>query len=118
MPDIAVERSSGHGDSDENLRKFDLDISDVTSSVHVLQESLEAVEAVTECTSIQVSMLAETIINPRAYCNWIELKFPRECTFPQIRSYFSLLAKENEIPPIRIRLLWRPVCPSYLAGTR
>lgn len=33
----------------------------------------EDVEHVVECTPIQAVMLAETFVDPRAYCNWVEL---------------------------------------------
>ncbi|ERS96221.1 hypothetical protein HMPREF1624_07130 [Sporothrix schenckii ATCC 58251] len=36
---------------------------------------LDDVERVVECTPIQIAMLAETLADPRAYCNWVELGF-------------------------------------------
>ncbi|KAK0707332.1 non-ribosomal peptide synthetase [Lasiosphaeris hirsuta] len=60
-----------------------------------LQNRFEEIDAVIPCTPLQISMLAETMADPRAYCNWIELSFPN-CAEAVIRSSFSRLAQENE----------------------
>ncbi|KAF2473073.1 uncharacterized protein BDR25DRAFT_282295 [Lindgomyces ingoldianus] len=49
------------------------------------------------CTPLQEAMLAETIGRPDAYCNWIETELPASYTFSQVRGFFDILAKENEI---------------------
>ncbi|KAK3903580.1 hypothetical protein C8A05DRAFT_14464 [Staphylotrichum tortipilum] len=55
------------------------------------------VEAVIPCTALQASMLAETMADPRAYCNWIELRFPGLQEHESVRAWILQLAKENEI---------------------
>ncbi|KIH95295.1 hypothetical protein SPBR_03881 [Sporothrix brasiliensis 5110] len=54
---------------------------------------LEDVERVVECTPVQVAMLAETLANPRAYCNWVELGLrentPREKIFKALGHQIS-----------------------------
>jgi amino acid adenylation domain-containing protein len=42
-------------------------------------------------------MLAETMAEPQAYCNWVELHFAGSHTTESIRRCFSQLAKANEI---------------------
>ncbi|KAK3380922.1 non-ribosomal peptide synthetase, siderophore synthesis [Podospora didyma] len=62
-----------------------------------LQHHLQNLESVTPCTPLQSSMLAETIANSRAYCNWIELSFPDKYSELAIRSWFFQLASLNEL---------------------
>jgi len=57
---------------------------------------VDEVEEVIPCTPLQSSMLAETMANPQAYCNWIELSFPADCSQESVRSWFLQLAKTNE----------------------
>ncbi|KAK3350231.1 non-ribosomal peptide synthetase [Lasiosphaeria hispida] len=61
-----------------------------------LRNRLQEIDTVIPCTPLQVSMLAETMADPRAYCNWIELNFPADLAETMIRSSFSRLAQENE----------------------
>ncbi|KAK3998252.1 non-ribosomal peptide synthetase [Cladorrhinum sp. PSN332] len=57
----------------------------------------ERIEYVHPCTPLQTSMLAETIADSRAYCNWIELLFPTSFPVETIRSCFRQLTEDNEI---------------------
>lgn len=57
----------------------------------------EAIEAVVSCTPMQTAMLAETLRNPEAYCNWIQLQVPSVHTVEIIASWFQELARCNEI---------------------
>ncbi|CAK7210007.1 NRPS [Sporothrix curviconia] len=54
------------------------------------------VELVTECNPIQAAMLTETLADPRAYCNWIELEFAGEYEPGAIASAFEKLINHNE----------------------
>lgn len=49
------------------------------------------------CTPLQEAMLAETIIRPSAYCNWVEVKLPVARTFAEIQDALRSLANANEI---------------------
>ncbi|KAK5657928.1 hypothetical protein OQA88_2477 [Cercophora sp. LCS_1] len=54
------------------------------------------IEAVLPCTPLQMSMLAETVRNPQAYCNWVELTIPPVYVATDVRSWFSQLSQANE----------------------
>lgn len=47
------------------------------------------------CTPLQNSMLAETSVNPQAYCNWIELEFPPDITTQEIEKWTHQIAENN-----------------------
>lgn len=49
------------------------------------------------CTPLQTAMLAETLVDNQAYCNWIELKCPSSIDFTTIQAALMLLALRNEI---------------------
>ncbi|KAK1468286.1 amino acid adenylation domain-containing protein [Colletotrichum melonis] len=49
------------------------------------------------CTPLQNSMLAETSVNPQAYCNWIKLGFPAKTTTEEIFQWTYQIAQNNEI---------------------
>lgn len=55
------------------------------------------VEAVLGCTPLQTAMLAETAINPKAYCNWVELEVKKPCSVDEIKSWLKELGRRNEI---------------------
>ncbi|KAK0629387.1 non-ribosomal peptide synthetase [Bombardia bombarda] len=61
-----------------------------------LRDRLEDIDAVFSCTPLQSSMLAETMADPRAYCNWVELAFPVHHAASSIRSWFAAIAQMNE----------------------
>ncbi|CAK7231570.1 NRPS [Sporothrix bragantina] len=58
--------------------------------------SPQDVELMTECGPMQIAMLAETLADPRAYCNWIELEFANNHTPDAIVSAFEKLIAHNE----------------------
>lgn len=62
-----------------------------------LTGSLDAVDAVLPCTPTQMSMLAETLSDSEAYCNWIELQILGDHAIETIASWFRQLAEHNEI---------------------
>lgn len=55
------------------------------------------IDAVLPCAPMQVSMITETLRNPEAYCNWIELKVPLIHAPETISAWFQELARCNEI---------------------
>ncbi|KAI7781044.1 hypothetical protein LA080_015278 [Diaporthe eres] len=62
-----------------------------------LAGSVDAVAAVAPCTPTQLSMLAETLSDSEAYCNWIELEILGDHAVETIASWFQQLAEHNEI---------------------
>lgn len=62
-----------------------------------LAGSLDAIDAVLPCTPTQMSMLAETLSDTEAYCNWIELQILGDHAVETIASWFRQLAEHNEI---------------------
>ncbi|KAK4223818.1 hypothetical protein QBC38DRAFT_486863, partial [Podospora fimiseda] len=57
----------------------------------------DRIEHIHPCTPLQTSMLAETVSNPQAYCNWVELLFPASFPAATVRSCFQQLVEDNEI---------------------
>ncbi|KAK3402392.1 putative non-ribosomal peptide synthase [Sordaria brevicollis] len=78
----------------EELRTYEP--AEVAANIDLLKERLGDVEAVMPCTPLQTAMLSETTANPRAYCNWLKLRFPEGCMETEIRSWFLQLAQSNE----------------------
>ncbi|KAK1967425.1 amino acid adenylation domain-containing protein [Colletotrichum sublineola] len=62
-----------------------------------LSPVLHETERVQWCTPLQSSMLAETSINPQAYCNWIELEFPVDTAARDIEKWTHQVAANNEV---------------------
>ena len=86
--------------SDTQVQQLDhiLDASAVLekqSSLHGLLDP-EKIELVAECNPIQSAMLTETLADPRAYCNWIELEFNCDYQLDAIVSAFEELVNRNE----------------------
>lgn len=75
------------------LKSGDGAVAQVASSLHV---QMDAIEAVVPCTPMQTSLLAETLSNPTAYCNWIELEVPTGYTKEMIASWIHDLARCND----------------------
>ncbi|KAK4168343.1 non-ribosomal peptide synthetase [Cladorrhinum sp. PSN259] len=73
------------------------DYQNVIAEFPQLRSMRDIIEHIHPCTPLQTSMLAETVANPRAYCNWIELLFPSDFAEATIRSWFQQLAQDNEI---------------------
>lgn len=55
------------------------------------------IEAILPCTPLQSSMLGETVADPRAYCNWVQLNIAGAHSEATVRSWLSQIAKANEI---------------------
>ncbi|KUI59087.1 Hydroxamate-type ferrichrome siderophore peptide synthetase [Cytospora mali] len=70
---------------------------DEISKCHpTLDRQISDIEAVVPCAPMQVSMLAETLINREAYCNWIELHVSGAYPVETISLWFRDLARNNE----------------------
>lgn len=54
------------------------------------------VERVVECSPIQAAMLAETLVDPRAYCNWIEFGIRENMDPNNINSGLGFQIGQNE----------------------
>ncbi|KAK4153807.1 hypothetical protein C8A00DRAFT_43310 [Chaetomidium leptoderma] len=76
---------------------IELDIADILAHHSILSKHNQPIEAVIPCTPLQASMLAETMANPRAYCNWMELGIDGTLSEESVRSWFLQLAQANEI---------------------
>lgn len=75
---------------------FNFDAEEISRADASLGEHISAIDSIVPCAPMQVSMLAETLTNPEAYCNWIELSIPA-CFGPDdIESWFRDLARYNE----------------------
>lgn len=57
----------------------------------------EKIEDIIPCTQLQIAMLAETALDPQAYCNWMELECLSPIKFENIRAAFMALASQNEL---------------------
>jgi amino acid adenylation domain-containing protein len=55
------------------------------------------VEAVIPCTSLQEALIAETVRDPRVYCNWILLDLPSTVDAVQVEAAFRAIVQRNEI---------------------
>ncbi|KAJ4414076.1 Non-ribosomal peptide synthetase [Gnomoniopsis sp. IMI 355080] len=75
---------------------FQADIGEISQAASGLGVQVDAIQTVLPCTPMQVSLLAETMSNPTAYCNWIELQVPAMYTVEMITSWVRDLAQCNE----------------------
>ncbi|KAH8200625.1 hypothetical protein TruAng_005222 [Truncatella angustata] len=77
--------------------------------------NLDLIEAVTQCTSLQTSMLVETLKDPRLYVNTVDVRLPLNVPASTVESWFSKLAMSNDIfrsgfvhiDDQIIRIVWR-----------
>jgi amino acid adenylation domain-containing protein len=73
-----------------------LDVSEIVAD-SILATHGWPIEAILPCTPLQSSMLAETMADPRAYCNWVQLNIAGAHSEATVRSWLSQIAKANEI---------------------
>jgi len=76
------------------------DYSDLAHSVissSALSTPKEDIQKILPCTPLQTSMLAETLKDPQAYCNWVELEFAADLTTEAVSTAFERLLKANDI---------------------
>ncbi|KAJ4393823.1 hypothetical protein N0V93_003038 [Gnomoniopsis smithogilvyi] len=69
----------------------------ISQAASYLGARIDAIETILPCTPMQISLLAETLKNPSAYCNWIELQVPAMYTVETIRSWIHNLAQCNDV---------------------
>ncbi|KAF4451756.1 non-ribosomal peptide synthetase [Fusarium austroafricanum] len=74
-----------------------LDFSDVVRQENTIAGIDDLVEHVIPCTPLQTAMLAETVRNPTAYCNELELTIPLNYTIDRISETFKELSQHNAI---------------------
>lgn len=55
------------------------------------------ISAVEPCSHIQQSMIAETVRNAKAYCNFVELEFYPPTQFTDVKGALCKLAQQNDI---------------------
>ncbi|KAJ4405551.1 hypothetical protein N0V85_004655 [Neurospora sp. IMI 360204] len=92
--DLEAEGTEDEENQGEDPRTYQP--AEIVASNDVLKGRLEDIEAVLPCTPLQTAMLSETTANPRAYCNWLKLKFPEGFMEMDVRSWFLQLAQSNE----------------------
>lgn len=63
----------------------------------VYKERLGDIRRVWKCTSLQASMLSETLRDPRLYINNMEVAFPKGTTAASVKNWLSEIAAQNEI---------------------
>ena len=73
------------------------EISGSMASHPILSSFGQPIDTILPCTPLQTSMLAETMAESRAYCNWIELSLAGAVTEGALKSWLWQLARENEI---------------------
>lgn len=56
-----------------------------------------AINDIHECTPLQLSMLAETAIDERAYFNWIEFEFPQSTSVERMKMCVRHLVRLNSV---------------------
>lgn len=94
---IQPAEASTEGGIPESKKFTVVDHESISLAAASLGVQVEAIEAVIPCAPIQVSMLAETLRNPEAYCNWIELQVPSTHAPETIKSWIRDLARCHEI---------------------
>ncbi|RPA83004.1 hypothetical protein BJ508DRAFT_77443 [Ascobolus immersus RN42] len=60
-------------------------------------QSISQIQGVLPCTAVQQAMLAETHVDPSAYCNFNQLFIPSQFTTSQVKKAFIELINRNEI---------------------
>ncbi|KAK3342242.1 hypothetical protein B0H65DRAFT_575164 [Neurospora tetraspora] len=94
IKDLEAEGTNDEENQGEEMRTFQP--AEIAVNNDLLKGRIEGIEAVLPCTPLQTAMLSETTANPRAYCNWLKLKFPEGCMEMDVRSWFLQLAQSNE----------------------
>ncbi|KAH6640132.1 hypothetical protein F5144DRAFT_598845 [Chaetomium tenue] len=71
------------------------DVSEVVAN-SILSRHNWPIEAIIPCTPLQSSMLAETMADARAYCNWVQLNLAGAHSPDTVRSWLLQITKANE----------------------
>ncbi|ROV91734.1 hypothetical protein VPNG_09966 [Cytospora leucostoma] len=91
-----VDSAVGFEEPPTRVDDISADVRDVSQSSPSLAQHISSIEAVVPCVPMQTSMLAETLNNHEAYCNWMELQAPGEFSHDTISAWFQELARNNE----------------------
>ncbi len=76
---------------------IELELREMADGGTTLSHLSDHIEAVVPCTPLQASMLSETISDPAAYCNWIELQLSTHYAVDAVKSWIHQIASDNEI---------------------
>ncbi|KAI3397297.1 hypothetical protein diail_11029 [Diaporthe ilicicola] len=87
----------GISDQPPDSKNLAIDLKESLNGSSELAGNFEAIETVLPCTPTQISMLAETLSDGEAYCNWVELQVLGDHAVESVASWFRQLAKYNEI---------------------
>lgn len=58
---------------------------------------IDKIERADPCTTLQTSMIVETLKDHRLYINQVELEYPREVATASVKSWLSMITQQNEI---------------------
>jgi amino acid adenylation domain-containing protein len=94
----------------------------IINKIPRLHDQVEDIESLFPCTPLQTAMIAETMENPRAYCNWIQLAFPAHIDDSEIESWIYRLATSNgilrtgfiQVDDSFAQILWRSLTPGQV----
>jgi amino acid adenylation domain-containing protein len=73
------------------------DMQSVLDSHNLLSSHMNKIQDVISCTPVQSAMLSETAKNPRAYCNWIELRVGLQRTLDDVEKAIHALINHHEM---------------------
>ncbi|ETS78594.1 hypothetical protein PFICI_10656 [Pestalotiopsis fici W106-1] len=111
--------TNGHREVD------DIDLSALLASDDTYSAKSLDMEMITDCTSLQVSMLVETIKDPKLYVNTVDIAVPRNTSYETIKSWFIDIAQKNEIlrsgfihlHDRMVRVVWKQLTQSQICRT-
>lgn len=116
--------ATGTRAADGHVKSARLDVDTTISAASVLHEwaGTDSIEFISECTPVQAAMLSETLADPQAYCNWIELQFSGQHDVDEIASCFHRLIEKNEalrtgfvhLDDRFVQVVWRHVSPKQI----
>lgn len=92
---------------------------DIAKTASGLGFDPDEIERVASCAPVQVSMLAETLKRPEAYCNWVELQVSATRDVDTVVSWFREAIRRNEILRTGFissqdgfeQVIWKPTAP-------
>lgn len=100
----------------EETTQVPIEVAKTASDLGFNPDEIERVEF---CAPVQVSMLAETLRHPEAYCNWVELQVPATRDVGIVGSWFQDAIRCNEILRTGFissqngfeQVIWKPTAP-------
>jgi amino acid adenylation domain-containing protein len=73
------------------------DMQSVLNSHDLLSSHMAKIQDIVACTPVQSAMLSETARNPRAYCNWIELRVDVQRSLDDVEEAIHTLVSHHEM---------------------